>query len=160
MALFRRHIDAEVTAFAWSKTVKTEQEVWVEESSDWKPWGEIRNVTSHERTYRDSQGVLRTDTSYTYESHQVWEGRTLTSSGTDRDDVHWPDYTLQPGERVYAKWETYSAAFTTRGKQYEKELDEPQWRALTLAATYRLSLGPLGGVRAVTPLSPHSNGQV
>jgi len=98
-------------------------------------------------------GHLRTETSYTYESHQWWEGRTLKSSGADQDDV-WPQYTLEPGERVYAKWEDYSATFTTPGKKYEKTLDESQWRALALGAAYRLTLGALGGVRSVAPLSP------
>jgi hypothetical protein len=97
-------------------------------------------------------GHLQTQTSYTYESHQWWEGRTLESSGTDQDDA-WPEYTLKPGERVYAKWETYSATFTTPQKTYEKTVDEPQWRELALGASYRLSLGPLGGVRTVTPLA-------
>ena len=152
MAIFRRHIEAEATAFSWTKTVKTEQENWVEERSDWQPWGEIRNVTSHRESYRDmDNGTLRTRTFYTYESKQWWEGRTLNSSGTDRDDVHWPVYTLQPGERVFAKWETYSVTFTTQEKKYEKTLDESQWRALTPGATYRVSLGLFGGVREVTP---------
>ena len=151
MAIFRRHIDAQVTAFTWSKTVKTEQEDWVEERSDWQPWGEVRNVTRHQETYRDFNGRLQTRTFYTYESHQWYESRTLTSSGTDRSGVHWPKYVLEAGERVFAKWETYSVTFTTPEKKYEKTLDEPQWRALTLGAAYRVSFGLLGGVGEVTP---------
>jgi len=158
MAIFRRHVDAEATAFAWTKTVKTEQENWVEERSDWKPWGEIRNVTSHQESYREPNGVLRTRTWYTYESRQWWECRTLTSSGADRGDVRWPEYTLAPGERVFAKWETYSVTFTTPEKKYEKTLDESQWRALAPGATYRVSFGLLGGVREVTP-SPGAAGR-
>jgi hypothetical protein len=144
MAIFRRHIDAEATAFAWTKTVKTEQEDWAEERSEWQPWGEVRNVESHQETYWDPNGNWRTRTFYTYESHQWYEGRALTSSGADRDDVHWPEYALRPGERVYAKWETYSVTLTTPEKKYEKTLDESQWRALTPGATYRVGLGLLG----------------
>jgi hypothetical protein len=158
MAIFRRHIDAEATAFAWAKTVKTEQENWVEERSDWKPWGEIRNVTSHRQSYCEPNGTVQTQTYYTYESKQWWECRTLTSAGTDRSDVHWPKYTLEPGERVFAKWETYSVTFSTPEKEYEKTLDEAQWRALTPGATYRVSFGLLGGVREVT-LSPRGTGR-
>ncbi len=158
MAIFRRHVDAEATAFAWTKTVKTEQENWAEERSDWQPWGEIRNVARHQRSYREPNGVVRTQAYYTYESRQWWEGRTLTSSGTGRDNVHWPVYTLEPGERVYAKWETYSVTFTTPEKKYEKTLDESRWRALIPGATYRVSLGLLGGVREVT-LPPRGAGR-
>lgn len=158
MAVFRRHIDAEATAFAWAKTVQTEQENWAEERSDWKPWGEIRNVASHRQSYRNPNGAVQTQAFYTYESKRWWEGRTLTSAGTYRSDVHWPKYTLGPGKRVFAKWETYSVTFSTPEKKYEKTLDETQWRALTPGATDRVSFGLFGGVREVT-LSPRGTGQ-
>jgi len=173
MALFRRHIDAEATAFAWTRTVDIEQQLWVSKRSEWQPRGETRNVQRHQETYwetvtdwqpgpPDADGTpgpqqsitsqeLRTRTVYTYEVLEWHESRTLTASGADRNDVEWPEYTLEPGERIGGKAETYSVTFTGPAKQYETTLDETRWRALTLGTTYRLSLGLLGSVREVTP---------
>jgi hypothetical protein len=174
MALFRRHIDAEATAFAWTRTVDMEQQQWVSRRSAWQPSGETRDVQRHQETYWETvtdrqpgppnadgmpgpqqlvtRQELRTRTFYAYEALEWREGRTLTASGADRDDVRWPEYTLAPGERVRGRTETYSVAFTAPARQYETTLREAQWRALTLGTTYRLSLGLLGGVRDVTPV--------
>jgi hypothetical protein len=173
MALFRRHIDAEATALAWTRTVDFEQQQWMSKRSEWQPRGETRNVQRHQETYwetvtdwqpgpPDADGTpgpdqsttrqeLRTRTVYTYEALEWVQGRTLTASGTDRDDVGWPEYELEPGERVRSQTEAYSVTFTGPAKKYEATLDETQWRTLTLGTTYRLSLGLLGGVRQVTP---------
>jgi len=173
MALFRRHIDAEATALAWTRTVDMEQQQWVSKRSGWQPSGETRNVQRHRENYWETvtdwqpgppgadgmpgpqQSItrqeLRTRTFYTYEALEWCEGRSLTASGADRNDVRWPDYELAPGERIGRKAETYSVTFTGPAKQYETTLDETQWRALSLGTTYRLSLGLLGGVRQVTP---------
>jgi hypothetical protein len=174
MALFRRHIDAEATAFAWTRTVDIEQQQWVGNRSSWQPSGETRNVQrrqeNHWETVTDWQPgppnadgtpgpqqsmmrqELRTRIFYTYEALEWRESRTFTASGADRNDVHWPEYTLAPGERVRGKAETYSVTFTAPAKQYETTLDETQWGVLTHGTTYRLSLGLLGGVREVTPI--------
>jgi hypothetical protein len=174
MALFQRHVDARATAFAWARTVDMEQQQWVGGRSQWPPSGEARNVERRQETYWETvtdwqpgppganatpgspqpvtRQELRTRTFYSYEALEWRNGRTLTASGADRDQVHWPDYTLAPGERVRRTSETYSVTFTAPARQYEKTLDEGQWRALALGTSYRLSLGPLGGVHAVTPL--------
>jgi hypothetical protein len=174
MAFFRRHVDAEATAVAWTRTVDMEQQQWVGKRSGRQPSGEARNVQRHQETYWESvtdwqpgppnadgtpgpqqpitRQELRTRTFYTYEALEWRAGRTLTASGTDRNEVHWPKYTLAPGERVRGKSETYSVTFIAPAKQYEATLDETQWRTLTLGTTYRLSLGLLGGVRDVTPI--------
>jgi len=173
MALFRRHIDAEATAFAWTRTVDMEQRQWVSKRSGWQPSGEVRNVQRHRENYWETvtdwqpgppgadgmpgpqqsttRQELRTRTFYTYEALEWVEGRTLTASGADRNDVEWPEYVLEPGERVRGKAEAYSVTFTGPAKQYETTLDETQWRTLALGTTYRLRLGLLGGVREVTP---------
>jgi len=173
MALLRRHIDADATAFAWTKTVDIEQQQWVSKRSDWKPSGETRNVQRHQENYwetvtdwqpgtPDANGMpgpqqpmtrqeLRTRTFYTFEALEWRAGRTLSTSGADRNDVRWPEYTLAPGERIRRKTETYSVTFTGPTKQYETTLEETQWRRITLGTTYRLSLGLLGAVREVTP---------
>ena len=174
MALFRRHIDAEAMAFAWTRTVEMEQQQWVAKRSGRQPSGETRNVQRHQETYWETvtdwlpgptnadgtpgpqqpttRQELRTRTVYTYEALEWREGRTLTASGADREAVHWPEYTLAPEERVRRKAETYSVTFTAPARQYETTLDETQWRTLTLGTTYRLSLGLLGGVREVTTI--------
>ena len=174
MALFRRHIEAEATAFAWTRTVDTEQQQWVSKRSGWQPSGEIRNVQRHQETHWETvtdwrpgppgadgmpgpqQPVTRqeqrTRTFYTYEALEWCQGRTLTASGADRNDVYWPEYSLAPGERIRGKAETYSATFTAPARQYQTTLDEAQWRTFTLGTTYRLRLGPLGGVHEVAPV--------
>jgi hypothetical protein len=173
MALFRRHIDAEATAFAWTRTVDLEQPQWVSKRSEWRPGGETRNVERHNESYWETitdwqpgptgtdgmpgpqqpvtRQEFRTRTFYTYEALEWRESRTFRASGADRSDVRWPEYTLEPEERVRGQAEKYSVTFTGPTKSYEKTLDETQWRVLALGTTYRLSLGPLGGVREVTP---------
>jgi hypothetical protein len=175
MALFRRHIDAEATAFAWTRTVDVEQQEWVGRRSGWEPSGEdSRNVQRRQESYWETvtewqpgpanadgtpgpqqpltRQELRTRTFYTYEALEWRKGRAFTASGADQNEVRWPQYTLGPGERVRGKAETYSVTFTAPAKQYEKTLDETKWRTLTLGTTYRLSLGLLGRVRDVTHL--------
>lgn len=173
MALFRRHVDAEATALAWTRTVGIEQQEWVSKRSQWQPGGETRNVQRHEENHWETvtdwqpgppgddgmpgpqqpvtRQELRTRTFYTYEALEWRESRTLTASGADRSNVRWPEYELAPGERLRGKAETYSVTFTGPAKQYETTLGETQWRALTVGTTYRLGLGLLGGVREVTP---------
>jgi hypothetical protein len=173
MALFRRLIDAEATALAWTRTVDIEQQQRVSKRSGWQPGGETRNVQRHlENCWEtvtdwqpgppDADGTpgprqsitrqeLRTRTFCTYEALEWCQSRALSASGADRNDVRWPEYALTPGERAGGRAETYSVTFTGPARQYETTLDETQWRALTLGTTYRLSLGLLGGVREVTP---------
>jgi hypothetical protein len=176
LALFHRHVDAEATAFAWTRTVDVEQQQWVGRRSGQQPSGEMtRNVQRRQETYWETvtdwqpgpanadgtpgaqqpltRQELRTRTFYTYESLEWHESRTLSASGADRNEVRWPEYSLAPQERVRTKAETYTVTFTGPAKQYETTLDETQWRALALGTAYRLSLGLLGGVREVTPIS-------
>ena len=183
MALFRRHIDAEATALAWIRTVNIEQQQWVSKRSERQPNEEIRNVERHQEIYWETvtdwlpgppnadgtpgpqqpmtRQEMQTRTFYTFEELEWREGRTLTASGADVTDVHWPEYTLAPGERLRGKAETYSGTFTAPAKeakeakepkQYAATLDEAQWRTLALGTTYRLRLGLLGGVHEVTPI--------
>jgi hypothetical protein len=97
MPLFRRHIDAEATALAWTRTVDIEQQQWVSKRSGWQPSGETRNVQRHQETYwetvtdwqpgpPDADGTpgpqqsttrqeLRTRTFYIYEALEWREDR-------------------------------------------------------------------------------------
>jgi hypothetical protein len=172
MALLRRHVDAEATALAWTRTVDLEQQEWVSKRSEWQPGGETRNVERHQENYWETvtewepgppgadgmpgpqQSVtrqeLRTRTIFTFEALEWRESRTLIASGADRNDVRWPEYALAPVERLRRQTETYSVTFSGSAKKYEATLDETQWRALVLGTTYRLSLSLLGRVRDVT----------
>jgi hypothetical protein len=173
MAFLRRHVDAEATAFAWTRTIDLEQQQWVSKRSQWKPGGETRNVERHQESRWETvtewepgppgadgmpgpqrpvtRQELKTRTFYTYEALEWLQSRSLIASGADRGDVRWPEYALEPGERIRTKTETYTVTFTGPAKKYETTLDETQWRALALGTTYRLSLGLLGRVREVTP---------
>jgi hypothetical protein len=176
MALFRgRSVDALVTAVRWSRTVQLERLEWVAKRRDWGPPEGARNVKQHTETYWASPtdpvspsaptmtggpgaGVsptrteLRTRVYYTYEA-QVWhKGRSLQASGYGGSDAKWPDYTLQPGERVRDRRETYSVTFTAGDKQYEKEFPEQEWHAFAPGDACHLSLGLLGGVKNATPV--------
>jgi hypothetical protein len=176
MALFHgRSVDALVTAVTWSRTVQLERLEWVAKRSDWGPPDGARNVKQHTETYWASPtdpvspsgptmtggpgaGVsptrteLRTRVYYTYEA-QVWhKGRSLQASGYGGGDAKWPDYTLEPGERVRDRRETYSVTFTAGDKQYEKAFPEQEWRAFAPGDACHLSLGLLGGVKNATPV--------
>lgn len=173
MALFgRRPVDALVISTTWTRTVQLERPEWVATRTNWGPPAEARNVKQHTETYWASPtdptppggqnmpgnptGVsptrteLRTRVYYTYEVQEWHKGRSLNASGAGHGDVRWPDYTLEPGERVRERRETYSVAFTAEGKQYEKTLPEAEWRAFSPGDACRLSLGLLGGVKHVT----------
>jgi hypothetical protein len=93
---------------------------------------------------------LRTRFYYTYESLEWYKGRTLHASGTGPGDVAWPEYTLESGEQVRDRKESYEATFTTADKRYEATLTEQEWRGLAPGLACQLSLGLLGGVKKVT----------
>jgi hypothetical protein len=97
---------------------------------------------------------LQTRVYYTYEVLEWRKGRTLAADGTDPSAVSWPDYTLDPGERVRSTKEDYQVTFAAGDKQYETSLPEGQWRDLEPGASYELSLGLLGGVKKITPAGP------
>jgi hypothetical protein len=78
------------------------------------------------------------------------KGRTLRAAGTGPSGVAWPDYTLEPEERIRDEEETYAVTFTAADKRYEASLPEQEWRCLELGLTCHLSLGLLGGVKKVT----------
>jgi hypothetical protein len=166
MALLRRNIDAKAIAFAWTRIIEIAQLQWVPKTSMAMPRGEIRNLQYRELSIPQmvtelsppdykrptTRWVQKSYTQYTYEVLEWCKGRTVTASGADQDDVHWPDCTLASGEEPWGKDENYSVTFATPTKQYETTLDEAQWRTLTLGTTYRLSISRLGRVREVTPI--------
>jgi hypothetical protein len=91
---------------------------------------------------------------YTYEELEWRKGRSLTAGGTDPSAVTWPDYALDPGERVRDKRESYQAAFAAGDKGYEADLPEQEWRILEPGGSCILTLGLFGGVKKVIPGPP------
>jgi hypothetical protein len=173
MALFgKRQVDAQVSDMTWSRVVQLERQQWVRKRGTWAPSEGTRNVEKHTETYWDTvtdmtpgapnaDGIpgppssstrteLRTRFYYTYESLEWRKGRTLRAAGTGPSGVAWPDYTLEPEERIRDEEETYAVTFTAADKRYEASLPEQEWRCLELGLTCHLSLGLLGGVKKVT----------
>ena len=105
-------------------------------------------------TVSPTRTELRTQVYYTYEILEWHKGRSFQATGTGTGDVHWPQYTPEPRERVRDKKETYSATFESADKQYDVTLPESEWRALETGGGYRLILGLFGGVKNVTPATP------
>jgi HAD superfamily hydrolase (TIGR01549 family) len=87
MKLFRRKpVDGQVTSLYWRRTVYTEREVWVEQTSSDQPHGGARNMKSHQELYEHTVsdpnhvGGRRTETRsrsvYTFETLE-WVARGL-----------------------------------------------------------------------------------
>lgn len=168
MALFHRHAEAVLTSVSWERSIDVEQEEWEQRKSHVqpRPGDGIRNVRHVQETHwADRPGVpaggipqqvLETRTVWRYEERDSWPSRTVRASGTSQADVHWPSYTLMDDECVEARHAVYVAVFEEPqgegpGKTRKAELDEATWRTLEVGASYHLELGPLGGVKAVTP---------
>lgn len=174
MTLFGgRLVDARVTAVTWTRTIQLERRQWVARRGAWLPPDGARNVEKHTETYRAAAAAplsgptglsglpgnvgaprrarLRTRVYYTYEVQEWRKSRLLRASGGAPGDVRWPDYAPEPGERVRHQVETYTVTFTAAGKQYEKTLPEPEWRAFPPGGACRLTLNLLGGVKKAAP---------
>jgi hypothetical protein len=174
VALFgRRQVDATVVALAWSRVVVVASQHWVARRSSEHPGAEVRNLQTHTENYwlpvvdgmpgppadgalpgptvSSTRTELRTRVYYTYDQVEWGEGRSLTADGSGPADVRWPDEPLAEGEAVRSRRESYTATFTSAGKQYEASLPEHEWRALEPGSACHLTLGLLGGVRQVSP---------
>lgn len=158
----------------WSRLVQLEQQEWVHKRGSWVPPYDTRNVEKHTETYwqtvtdmtpgtPNANGIpgpgtpstrmeLQTRVYYTYELMEWHKGRTLQASGSGSHEVAWPEYTLQPKERVGNQKETYEVTFTGADKQYKTSLPEQEWRGLELGLTCRLSFGIFGGIKKAEPI--------
>jgi hypothetical protein len=177
MALFgKRQVVAQVTGLTWSRVVQMERRQWEPKRGAFVPPGETRNVQKHtEQFWGTAAGIipgqpnangmpgqpvpgvqqeLQTRVYYTYEVLEWRKGRTLTADGTDPSTVSWPDYTLDPGERVRGTKEDYHVTVAAGDKHYETSLPEGQWRDLEPGASYDLAIGLFGGIKKITPVRP------
>jgi hypothetical protein len=176
-----RHVDAVVVALNWKRTVVIEQGRWLARSTPWKPRGEnVRNLRAVERMEadlvaernrrrssrpgmpKDSSGVLSEHTHFEYEEFEWRKYRTFSAKGDAADSVHWPEYALEPDQRISEQRETYHAKFAVKGDpdadEYATELDYATWRTLKVGRRYRLKVGLLSAeVKQVTPVSDGSH---
>lgn len=64
-----------------------------------------------------------------------------------------PECTLQSGQRISERRETYRANFSTDSDEYMTELDEATWLTLQAGQRCRLKVGALSNtVERVTPV--------
>jgi hypothetical protein len=172
MALFgRRQVDATVTALTWNRVIEVERREWVAKRDSWVPSDNVRNVKRHDKpsmapvtgtpTGPDTSGIpgpaagstrmeLRPGIYYTYETLVWHKWRSLTASGTQADDVRWPDCQLETEERISSRSESYTATFAAAGRDYPADLPEQEWRDLELGSACRVTLGLFGGVKKVS----------
>jgi hypothetical protein len=162
MSVLARHVDAVVVGLSWKRTVVVEQGRWVSRSTAWKPHGDnVRNLRTVQRMETDlvaeqnirkssrpgmpktKSGVMSEHTRFEYEEFEWHKYRTFSAKGDTSADVHWPECTLEPDQRISQRREIYHAKFSvnTDGDESITELDETAWRTLKVGKRYRLKLG-------------------
>ena len=152
-----------------------EQGRWVARSTAWKPHGNnVRNLRTVQRMEadlvaernrrrstrpgmpKDRTGVLSEHTHFEYEEFEWRKYRTFSAKGDSPADLHWPEYTLEPDQRISERRETYHAKFSANADadEYLTELDESTWRTLKVGKRYRLTVGLLSDeVKHVSPVN-------
>lgn len=87
------------------------------------------------------------------------QGRRYGRRPLARVHVRWPEYTLEPEQRISERRETYHARFSVDAdadggeREYVTELDEATWRTLEVGLKCRLKVSGFSDeVKQVTPL--------
>lgn len=168
MSVFARHIQATLVALQWRRTVVVEQGLWESRSTAWKPHGDnVRNLRTVHGVEADIVGggsmrragasmpdsrareVVSQHTHFEYEELHWHMYRSFTAKGDGPADLRWPEYTLQPDQRISARRESYRATFSADGGgshgghgggEFTAELDEATWRTLKVSRRYRLKV--------------------
>jgi hypothetical protein len=175
VSVLSRHVDAMVVALTWKRTVVIEQGRWLARSTAWKPHGEnVRNLRMVQRMEadlvaernrrrstrpgmpKDRSGVLSEHTRFEYEEFEWRKYRSFSAKGDSPADLRWPEYTLEPDQRISERRETYHAKFSSNAdanaNEYLTELDQATWRTLKVGKRYRLTVGLLSDeVKQVAP---------
>lgn len=174
MSVLSRHVEAAVVSLSWKRTVVVEQGRWHSRSTSWKPphGANVRNLRAVHRNEPDIVGgssmrragasmppsrahdVLADHTHFEYEEFEWHKYRSYSAKGDTPADVHWPEYTLEPDQRISERRETYHAKFGVDADdgEYVTELDEATWRTLKVSKRYRLKVGILSDeVQQVSP---------
>jgi hypothetical protein len=176
MDVFSRHVDAAVVALSWKRTVVIEQGRWVSRSTSWKPHGDnVRNLRTVQDVEPDivfdgnlrragasmppskSREVMTKHTRFEYEELEWHMYRSFSAAGNSPADVRWPDYNLEPDQRISERRETYRAKFSVDADggedEFMTELDEATWRTLEVGLRCRLTVGAFSDeVKQVTPV--------
>jgi hypothetical protein len=176
MNVFSRSVDAAVVALSWKRTVVIEQGRWESRRTAWKPHGDnVRNLrTVHDEEPdivgggRFSQAgasmpqskaheVMAKHTYFEYEEFEWRKHRSFSAKGDSPADVRWPEYTLEPDQRISERRETYHAKFSVDADggedEHLTELDEATWRTLEVGLRYRLKMGAFSDeVKQVIPV--------
>jgi hypothetical protein len=182
--LVARRVEAVAVALSWRRTVAVEQGHWVSHRTGTKPRrGNVRNLRMVKRTEPDIVGgsagsgmhpgrarnpqnrayeVMTEHTYFEYEEFEWRKYRTFSAKGDGTADVHWPEYALEPDQRISEQRETYHAKFAVKDDsedgQYATELDYATWRTLQVGRRYRLKVGLLSDeVKQVTPVRDGSH---
>jgi hypothetical protein len=104
--------------------------------------------------------VMAEHTYFEYEEFEWRKYRSYSAKGDTPADVHWPEYTLEPDQRISERRETYHVKFSVNADsdadEYLTELDEATWRPLKMGKRYRLTVGLLSD--EVKQISPASDG--
>jgi hypothetical protein len=169
MGVFSRRVDAMVVALTWKRSVVVEQGHWSSRRTAWKPHGDnVRNLRTVETvepaivvdanlTIRGSSvlqpksdEVMTKNTYYEYEELQWRKLRSFSARGDSAQDVHWPEFALEPEQRVSERREAYHAKFSAGDPascdvaEYMAELDEAKWRTLRVGRLCRLTVSAFG----------------
>jgi hypothetical protein len=173
MSVFARHIQATVIELNWKRTIVIEHGRWESRSTAWKPHGDnVRNLRTVHSIEPDIVGGVRTrrttmpgmpqnrahevvseHTRFEYEEFNWHKYRSFTVQGDGPADLHWPDYTLAPNQRISKRRESYRATFSVGadGDEFTIELDESTWRTLKVSRKCRLTVGAFSGqIKKVT----------
>ncbi len=174
MSVFSRRVDVVVVALSWKRTVVIEQGRWESRRTAWKPSGNnVRNIRTVRATEPDvvfdvdkgqsgdiprsaASAVMAKHTYFEYEKLEWRRHRSFSANGDGGADVRWPEYALEPDQRVSERREAYRAKFSAGadggGDEYVTELDEATWRTLKVGMRCRLTVGAFSEeVKQVTP---------
>jgi hypothetical protein len=173
MGVFSRRVDATVVALTWKRSVVVEQGHWSSRRTPWKPHGDnIRNLRAVAAVEPEiviegnmrragaamplskSDEVLTKNTYYEYEEFEWRKLRSFSARGESPHDVHWPEFALEPEQRISERREAYHAMFSAGdpgsssdadgAAEYTAELDEATWRTLKVGRQCRLTVGAFG----------------
>jgi hypothetical protein len=93
--------------------------------------------------------VMSKYTNFEYEEFEWHRYRSFSAKGDSPADVCWPEYTLEPDQRISERRGSYHAKFAIDAgggaDEYRADLDEVMWRTLKVGLKCRLKTGAFGG---------------
>ncbi|HEY2270989.1 MAG TPA: hypothetical protein VGI96_50835 [Streptosporangiaceae bacterium] len=106
--------------------------------------------------------VMTKHTYFEYEEFEWHKYRSFSAKGDGTADVRWPEYALEPDQRISERRETYHARFSVDAdadadadggeREFVTELDEATWRTLEVGLKCRLKVSGFSDeVKQVAP---------